>query len=93
MFQTSARQADQESPQQFLYHMIGLKQKLIFQSKQANTDILYDPKTIQEVFLHIVYQGLGIKYADLRQRLRPLTLNNNVADEGILREVPKIIRE
>lgn len=88
-----ARQAEQESPQQFLYRMIGLKQKLIFQSKQANTDISYNPKTIQEVFLHTVYQGLGVKYADLRQRLRPLTLNNNVADEEILREVTKIISD
>lgn len=88
-----ARQTEQESPQQFLYRMIGLKQKLIFQSKQANTDISYDPKTIQKVFLHTVYQGLGVKYADLRQRLRPLTLNNNVADEEILREVTRIISD
>lgn len=88
-----ARQAEQESPQQFLYRMIGLKQKLLFQSKQANIDISYDPKTIQEVFLHTVYQGLGVKYAELRQRLRPLTLNNNVSDEEILREITKIISD
>lgn len=88
-----ARQTEQESPQQFLYRMIGLKQKLNFQSKQASTDISYDPKTIQEVFLHTIYQGLGVKYADMRQRLRPLTLNNNVTDEEILREVTKIISE
>ncbi|KAK0144753.1 hypothetical protein N1851_016793 [Merluccius polli] len=60
-----ARQAEQESPQQFLYRMIGLKQRLLFQSKQADTDISYDPKTIQEVFLNTIYQGLGAKHAEL----------------------------
>lgn len=88
-----AKQADQESPQQFLYRMIGLKQKLIFQSRQASSDISYDPKTIQEVFLHTIYQGLGAKHADLRQRLRPLTSNSQVTDEEILRQVMKIINE
>ncbi|KAM8832950.1 uncharacterized protein AB9W97_003804 [Spinachia spinachia] len=88
-----ARQSDQELPRQFLYRMIGLKQKLIFQSKHANTEISYDPRTIQEVFLHTIYQGLGVKYADLRQRLRPLTSNSNVTDEEILSEVTKIISD
>ncbi|CAL9692527.1 unnamed protein product [Knipowitschia caucasica] len=88
-----ARQTEQESPQQFLYRMIGLKQKLMFQSKQANTDISYDPRTVQEVFLHTIYQGLGVKYADLRRRLRPLTSNKSVTDEEILSEVTKIISD
>lgn len=88
-----ARQTEHESPQQFLYRMIGLKQKLMFQSRQANADISYDPRTVQEVFLHTVYQGLGVKYADLRQRLRPLTSNYNVTDEEILSEVTKIISD
>lgn len=73
--------------------MIGPKQKLNFQSKQTKTDISYNPKTIQEVFLHTVYQGLGDKYADMRQRRRPLSSNNNVTDEEILREVTTIISE
>lgn len=88
-----ARQLDQESPQQFLYRTIGLKQKLLFQSKQANTDISYDPKTIQEVFLHSIYQGLGTKHADLRQRLRPLILNSKLTDEEILGHVMKMIND
>lgn len=88
-----ARQTEQESPEQFLYPMIGLKQKLIFQSKQAKADISYDPRTVQEVFLHTIYQGLGPKYTDLRQRLRPLTSNSNVTDEEILSEVTKIISD
>ena len=88
-----ARQSDQESPQQFLYRMIGLKQKLLFQSRQTSTDISYDPKTIQEVFLHTIYQGLGTKHADLRQRLRPLISNSLVTDEEILSQVMKILSD
>lgn len=88
-----ARQSDQESPQQFLYRMIGLKQKILFQSRQASADISYDPKTIQEVFLHTIYQGFGTKHADLRQRLRPLISNSQVTDEEILRQVMKILSD
>lgn len=73
--------------------MIGPKQKLLFQSRQTSTDISYDPKTIQEVFLHTIYQGLGPKHADLQQRLRPLTSNSQVTDEEILRQVMKIIND
>lgn len=66
--------------------MIGLKQKILFQSKQANTDIHYDPKTIQQVFLHSIYQGLGSK-----QQLRPLITNSHISDEEIVSQVMKII--
>lgn len=88
-----AKQKEQEPPQQFVYRMIGLKQRILFQSKQANTDIRYDPKTIQEVFLHTIYQGLGSKYTDVRQQLRPLLSDNQVTDEDIVSRVTKIISD
>lgn len=69
-----ARQLEQEPPQQFLYRMIGLKQKLLFQSRKANAGISYDPKTIQMVFLHTFYQGLGARHIDLRQTLETFHL-------------------
>lgn len=88
-----ARQAEQMSPQQFLYRMIGLKQRLLFQSKQASTDISYHLKTIQEVFLNTVYQGLRAKHADLRQRLRTLVSNIQVTDEETLGQMTKMISD
>lgn len=88
-----AKQNEHEPPQQFLYRMIGLKQKILFQSRQNNTDICYDYKTIQEVFLHSIYQGLGSKHADIRQQLRPLLSNSQVTDEEILSHVMKIISD
>ncbi len=56
-----ARQSEQESPQQFLYRMIGLKQKLMSQSRQTSTDISYDPKTIQRSLSPYYLPGLGDK--------------------------------
>ena len=71
----------------------SFQQKILFQSKQANTDIHYDPKTIQEVFLHTIYQGLGSKHTDIRQQLRPLPSNNQVTDEDIVSQVMKILSD
>ncbi|KAL2091623.1 hypothetical protein ACEWY4_013886 [Coilia grayii] len=88
-----AKQNDQEFPQQFLYRMIGLKQKILFQSRQASADIRYDPRTIQEVFLHTIYQGLGSKHSDIRQRLRPFLSNSHVTDKEILCHVMKMIND
>ena len=88
-----AKQNDQESPQQFLYRMIGLKQKILFQSKQVSADIRYDPTTIQGVFLHTIYQGLGSKHTDIRQQLRPFLSNSHVTDEEILCHVMRIISD
>ncbi len=44
-----ARQKENENPQQFLYHVISLKQNIQFASKHSTADIRYDAKTIQEV--------------------------------------------
>lgn len=58
------KQNRHESPQQFPYCMIRLKKKILFQLNQASTDIQYEPKTIQEVFLHSIYHSLESKDID-----------------------------
>lgn len=73
--------------------MIGLKQKILFQIKHVATDICYDPKTIQELFLQTVYQGLGSKHTNIRQQLRPLPSNIHITDEEILSQVMKVISD
>lgn len=88
-----AKQYDYETPQQFLYRMIGLKQKIIFASRQADTDIRYDNTTVQGVFLHTIYQGLGTKHNDIRRDLKPLLSEVAVSDEALLRHVIKITSE
>ena len=58
-----ARQDEIETPQQFLYRVIGLKQRVLFTSKLSDAGIKYSPATVQDVFLHSVYQGLGYKHS------------------------------
>ncbi|KAG7478534.1 hypothetical protein JOB18_001365 [Solea senegalensis] len=88
-----ARQDDNETPQQFLYRVIGLKQRVLFTSKLSDTGIKYNAATVQDVFLHTVYQGLGQKHNDIRRELKPLLSNSEVGDETILRHVMRITSE
>lgn len=50
-----ARQDEQETPQQFLYRVIGLKQPILFSSKLPDAGIKYSAATVQDVFLHTVH--------------------------------------
>ncbi|XP_046692674.1 uncharacterized protein LOC124377300 [Silurus meridionalis] len=87
------KQDENETPQQFLYRLIGLKQRILLTSKLADTNIKYSPATVQDVFLHTVYQGFGHKHNDIRRELKPLLTTSGVTDEMILRHVMKITSE
>uniref|UniRef100_A0A3B1J7S5 ribonuclease H n=1 Tax=Astyanax mexicanus TaxID=7994 RepID=A0A3B1J7S5_ASTMX len=89
----STRQYEHETPQQFLYRLIGLKQKVMFVSKQANTDIEYEPQNIQNVFLRTIYQGIAPKYSDVRNELKPLLSDPTVSDEILLRRIIKAMSD
>ncbi len=82
----STRQREHETPQQFLYRVIGLKQKVIFSSKQRNTNIEYEPRTVQNVFLRTIYQGFLPKYSDIRSELKPLLTDHTVTDGALLKQ-------
>lgn len=88
-----AKQNDNETPQQFLYRVIGLKQKVLFTSSLPDANIKYSRETVQDIFLHTVYQGLGHRHSDIRRELKPLLVDNNVKDEMILRHVMRITSE
>lgn len=89
----SAKQSENETPQQFLYRVIGLKNKLLFTATQAEADFKYSPETVQGMFLHTVHQGLGLKHNDLRRELRPLLSDSTVTDDMILTKLTKITSE
>ncbi|KAK2864182.1 hypothetical protein Q7C36_003336 [Tachysurus vachellii] len=90
---TCTKQDENETPQQFLYCLIGLKPCILLTSKLADTNITYSTATVQDVFLHTVYQGLGHKHTDICRELKPLLTNSGVTDEMILRHVMKITSE
>ncbi len=87
------KQDENETPQQFLYRVIGLKQRVLLTSRLADTDIKYATATVQDVFLHTVYQGFGHKHTDVRRELKPLLANREITDDMILRHVMKITSE
>ncbi|XP_072562291.1 uncharacterized protein [Paramormyrops kingsleyae] len=89
----STKQHEHESPQQFLYRMIGLKQKVMFASRQGNKDIEYEFRTVQNVFLRTIHQGLLPKYSDIRNELKPLLADYSVSDEALIRQVNKVSSE
>lgn len=89
----TAKQLEQETPQQFLYRVMGLKQRVIFTSRQADANIRYEAQTAQNVFLHSVYQGLSDKHDDVRRELKPLLSDPAVTDEALLRQVTKTTSE
>lgn len=86
----SAKQHEHETSQQFMYRMLGLKQKELFCSRQVNADIRYDNYTAQNVFLHTVSQGISLKHSDVRRELRPLFSDHNASDETLLSYIIKI---
>lgn len=87
------KQKDNETPQQFLYRVIGLKQKIMLASRHADTDVKYSASTVQDVFLHTVYQGLGHKHDDVRRELKPLLGDTRVSDEVILKQMKKVMSD
>ncbi|KAI3356717.1 hypothetical protein L3Q82_003309 [Scortum barcoo] len=89
----TAKQHEHETPQQFLYRMVGLKQKVILTSRQADTEIKYETQTVQNVFMHTIYQGLSDKHDDIRRELKPLLSDSAVTDESLLRQVIKTTTE
>lgn len=84
------KQNDNETPQQFLYRVIGLKQKILFAAKYADTEVKYSTNTVQDIFLHTIYQGLSHKHNDIRRELKPLLSDSSVSDETILKQMMKI---
>lgn len=88
-----AKQLETETPQQFLYRMVSLKQKVIFTSKQTDTDMRYETHTVQNVFLRSIRQGLSDKHEDIGRELEPLLSDPSITDEALLRQVNKITSE
>lgn len=89
----SAKQEGNETPQQFLYRVIALKQRVLITCKLSDAGIKYSAATVQDVFLQTVKQGLGDKYSDLRRELKVLLDNSDVSDETIVRHVMRITSE
>lgn len=89
---SNAKQSDKESPQQFLYRVMGLKQRVLFES-QASTSFNYDVRLVQGTFLHTLYQGLNEKNDHVRRDLKPFLTDMQVSDDLLLEQISKSTSE
>lgn len=90
---SNAKQQDKESPQQFLYRIMGLKQRVLFESQQPGAEFSYDRKLVQGTFLHTLYQGLNEKNNHVRYDLKPLLTDLQVSDDFLLDQITKSTSE
>lgn len=90
---TSARQNDKESPQQFLYRIMGLKQRVLFESQQPGVGFSYNKELVQGTFIHTLYQGLNERNSHVRRDLKPFLSDMQVSDDLLLEEITKSTAE
>lgn len=62
---SNAKQHDKETPQHFMYRLMGLKQHVLIASKNSS-GFHYDKQLVQGVFLHSLYQGIHEKSSFVR---------------------------
>lgn len=90
---SNAKQQDKESPQQFLYRIMGLKQRVLFESQPLGAGFNYDRKLVQGTFLHTLYQGLNERNSHVRQDLKPFLSDTGVSDDVLLEQITNSANE
>ncbi|XP_039509536.1 uncharacterized protein LOC120464220 [Pimephales promelas] len=90
---TNAKQSDKESPQQFLYRIMGLKQRILFESQHPGVGFSYSQELVQGTFVHTLYQGLSEKNSHVRHDLKPLLSDMQVSDDLLLEQITKSTAE
>lgn len=86
---SNAKQQDKETPQQFLYKIMGLRQRVMRASQQNGAEFHYDKRLVQGVFLHTLYQGLNERHSNIRQDLKPYVSDPQVTDDVLLEQLTK----
>ena len=80
---SSGAQEGGETPQEFLARLLDLKQKVLFASQEAGSDLKYDPKLVQCMFLLSLLTALRSDTIKLEVKL--YLQNTEVTDEELLR--------
>ena len=84
-------QEPQESPQNFLIRALDTRQKILFASQELDTQLKYDPKLVQEMFLRAV--DTGLQDEAIRSRLRPSLQTPEVQDEDLIQQMNVVVSE
>lgn len=86
---SNAKQQDKETPQQFMYRLMGLKQHLLVASQQYGSEFNYDKKLVQVAFLHSLYQGVDEKNTNIRSDLKPYITDSQVTENLLFDQVTR----
>ena len=84
-------QVPQGGSQSFLIRALDTRQKILLASKEADTQLKYDPALVQGVFLHAL--DTGLQDEAIWTRLRPFLQNPDVQDEDLIQQMNKIVLE
>ena len=90
---SNTKQQDRETPQQFVYRIMALRERVLLAAEQNDIDFSYDKKLVQGVFLHTLYQGLSEKNNNIRHDLKPYLAIPQVSDETILEQITRLTSE
>ena len=84
-------QEPQEGSQSFLIRALDTRQKILFASKEVDTQLKYDAGLVQGMFLHAV--DTGLQDEAILNRLRPLLQTSDVQDEELIQRMNEIVLE
>ena len=76
-----------ETPQDFLVHFLDLKQKVLFASQEADSDLKYDPTLVQCMFSHSLPTSLQSDSIKINWKLKPCLQNTHVTDEELFEKL------
>ena len=82
---SSAVQKAGETLQDFLVRLLDLKQKVLFASQETGSDLKYDPKLVQCMFLHSLLTGL--RNDSIKMKIKPCLQNTQAEDEELFEKL------
>ncbi len=82
---TTEVQNNKETPQNFLIRVMDLRQKILFASQEAESNLKYDPVLVQSMFMHSILTGL--QNDNIKSDLQPYLLQPTTSDELLLERV------
>ena len=85
---TTMCQKPKESVQQFLLRIMDARNKVIFASKEADTDFSYGSELVQNTFLKALETGIRDEY--LTTSLRPILRKDSVSDEELMQSISEL---
>ena len=83
------KQEQNESHLDFVMRALDLRQKIIFSSKESESEIYYEPSLVQALMLHTIQTGLANE--SIRSQIRPYLEKKGIDDDEIIEKMTVIM--